>query len=108
MPREKAVQRTAGARGPNGSNSQRVDTHPLCNLSREHDIGADQEGGRDENHQVIHLAVETIPRAHLYAFDLAERSPRLRRFLDSLQAEDPRGGRRRRRRALRRKHLIRM
>lgn len=45
---------------------------------------------------------------HIYAFELAERPTRLRRFLDSLQAEDPRSGRRRRRRGLRRRHLLRM
>lgn len=45
---------------------------------------------------------------HIYAFDLTERSSRLKRFLESLQAEDPRSGKRRRRRALRRRHLIRI
>ena len=45
---------------------------------------------------------------HIYAFVLVERPMRLKRFFDSLRAGDPRSGRRKRRRALRRKHLVRL
>lgn len=45
---------------------------------------------------------------HVYAFELTEKPTRLKRFLESLQADDRGQGQRRRRRALRRRHLLRM
>lgn len=45
---------------------------------------------------------------HVYAFELTDKPRRLKRFLESLQADDPRSGRRKRRRALRRRHLLRV
>lgn len=45
---------------------------------------------------------------HVYALELVDRSKRLKRFLDSLEAEDRRAGQRKRRRALRRRHLLEM
>lgn len=45
---------------------------------------------------------------HVYAFEVADQPSRLRRFLESLQSDDSRGGRRKRRRAFRRSHLVRI
>lgn len=45
---------------------------------------------------------------HTFAFELVTKGTRLKRFLESLEGEDKRSGQRRRRRALRKKHLLRM